>query len=196
MSVAQERDEWLMAQVARGERQCLEPLVRRYASPLLTFIHRMTGDHHRSEELFQEVFLKVWTKRHTYNPDRPFKPWLYQIALNHTRSAMRGKTLHLVRPARGGAPDGEDDFADPLAHQPAPGDSPADAAVATESAAIVETAVASLPERQRTVVVMRLWNGLSYAEIAAAVGRREGAVRSIMHHALATLRKELGPKVR
>ncbi|MCX5662488.1 MAG: sigma-70 family RNA polymerase sigma factor [Planctomycetota bacterium] len=186
-----------MAQVAKGDRQSLEPLVRRYASPLLTFIHRMAGDHHRSEELFQEVFLKVWTKRHTYDPERPFKPWLYQIALNHCRSALRGKTLKLVRPALGGGADGDDDnYVDPLARRAAPGDSPIEAIVATESAAIVETAVAALPERQRTVVVMRLWNGLSYAEIAAAVGRREGAVRSIMHHALAALRRELLPRIK
>lgn len=171
----------------------MEPLVRRYASPLLTFINRMTGDHHRSEELFQEVFLKVWSKRHTYDPDRPFKPWLFQIALNHCRSALRGKTLKLVRTM--GGRDGDAAFDDLLDRRSAADDTPVDALVASESAAMVASAVAALPERQRTVVVMRLWNGLSYAEIASAVGRREGAVRSIMHHALAALRSTLAPRM-
>src|SRR5262245_49892609 len=66
MNPKQERDEWLMGQVALGKRECLEPLVRRYASPLLTFIRRMVGDAHRSEELFQDVFLAVWNKRTQY----------------------------------------------------------------------------------------------------------------------------------
>jgi DNA-directed RNA polymerase specialized sigma24 family protein len=60
-------DEWLMAQTARGDRESLEILVRRYSSPLLTFIRRMIGDEHKSEELFQEVFLAVWQKRRQYD---------------------------------------------------------------------------------------------------------------------------------
>lgn len=74
MNPKQERDEWLMAQLALGKRDHLEPLIRRYANPLLTFIQRMIGDRHRSEELFQEVFLAVWVKRRQYQFPRPFTP--------------------------------------------------------------------------------------------------------------------------
>jgi len=73
MHQAQERDEWLMAQVADGKREHLEPLIRRYANPLLTFIRRMVGDQHRSEELFQDVFLAVWVKRRQYQFPRPLR---------------------------------------------------------------------------------------------------------------------------
>ena len=73
MDPRQERDEWLMAQVALGKRDHLEPLVRRYASALLTFIRRMVGDAHRSEELSQEVFLAIWKKRRQYEFPRPFR---------------------------------------------------------------------------------------------------------------------------
>src|SRR6185295_1745929 len=80
-----DRDERLMEQVAQGKRECLEPLVRRHANALLTFIQRMVGDRHRSEELFQEVFLAVWRKRAQYQSPRPFKAWLFGIALNKCR---------------------------------------------------------------------------------------------------------------
>ena len=63
MNLADDRDEWVMVQAARGRPQLLEILVRRHASALLTFIHRMVGDRHRSEELFQDVFLSVWINR-------------------------------------------------------------------------------------------------------------------------------------
>jgi DNA-directed RNA polymerase specialized sigma24 family protein len=61
-----ERDEWLMSQAALGNQCALEPLVRRYANPLLTFIRRMVGDEHRSEELFRDVFVAVWMLRKQY----------------------------------------------------------------------------------------------------------------------------------
>jgi RNA polymerase sigma-70 factor (ECF subfamily) len=178
----QERDEWWMAQVALGQRDCLEPLVRRYACPLLTFIQRMIGDRHRSEELFQEVFLAVWLKRRQYQFPRPFKPWLYGIALNKCRAAFRRWS--------GGTPD-----LGALAEVAAPDPSPGETAIATETAALVAAAVTDLPPQQRMVVVLRVWQGLSYAEIAEIVGRTEATVRSHMHHGLAAMRKYLEPRL-
>ncbi len=171
------QDEWLMQHVARGHREHLELLLRRHAGPLLTFLYRLLGDRHRSEELFQEVFLAVWTQRHQYDTARPFKPWLYAIALNKCRAAFRVRT-----PAALGVRDEE-----PAATAP----SPADAAIATETAALVTHAVAQLPPQQRSVVVLRIWEDLPYETIADMVGCSEATVRSHMHHGLANLRKVL-----
>lgn len=93
MKAGQIPDEWLMGQVARGRRDGLDILVRRYAGPLLTFLTRMTGDRHRSEELFQDVFLAVWVKGRQYDPFRMFKPWLYRIAINKCRASFRHRPL-------------------------------------------------------------------------------------------------------
>lgn len=180
MSAAHEQDEWLMAQVASGRRDMLEPLLRRYASPLLTFICRMVNDIHRSEELFQEVFLAVWVKRRQYQFPRPFKPWLYRIALNKCRETFRG---------RGRLTIAEE------AERAADGPSPSDAAIAVETAALVSAAVTRLPRQQRAVVVLRIWDGLAFAEIAEVVGCSEGTVRSHMHHGLIALRKILEPQL-
>jgi len=70
----EQSDERLMRAVADGRREALDTLLRRYASSLLTFIHRMVADRHRAEELFQEVFLSVWTSRGTYVFPRSFRP--------------------------------------------------------------------------------------------------------------------------
>src|SRR5262249_44689072 len=181
MKQPDERDEWLMGQVALGQRESLEPLVRRYASPLLTFIRRMVGDRHKSEELFQEVFLAVWSKRKQYQFPRPFKAWLYAIALNKCRAdfRMQPRPFALL----------EDE--PPATREP----SPADTAIATETATPVAPAGAQAPPQQRAVVVLRVWDGLSYAEIAEAVGRTEATVRSHMHHGLTALRKYLEPRL-
>src|SRR4051812_35785008 len=111
MHPGDDRDEDLMAQVADGDHTVLEHLVRRHGTGLLTFIQRMVGDRHRSEELFQEVFLAVWTRRRQYEYPRPFKPWLYAIALNRCRASFRtrpGPTLledgNLPEPSAPGLP--------------------------------------------------------------------------------------------
>ena len=75
------------------------------------------------------------------------------------------------------------------------GSDPADTAIATETASLVSAAVAQLPAQQRLVVVLRVWDGLSYAEIAEIAGRTEATVRSHMHHGLAALRKYLEPRL-
>lgn len=181
MAAIGEPDETLMARTADGDRACLELLVRRHATPLLTFLARMAGDRHRGEELFQEVFLAVWVKRRQYQHPRPFKPWLYAIAVNKCRAAFR------LRPA----------WSAPLTDDgPAADDaSPADALVAAETADLVVRAVARLPEQQRAVVTLRVWEGLSYARIAEIVDCTEATVRSHMHHGLAALRKHLEHKL-
>jgi RNA polymerase sigma-70 factor (ECF subfamily) len=183
MDQAQRPDEWLMAEVRLGERACLEPLIRRYATPLLTFIRRMVGDSHRSEELFQEVFLAVWNKRYQYQFPRPFKPWLYRIAINKCRAAFRSRVVATCDLQK------QNDHALPAGAAP----SPADQMIATETADLVAAAVTRLPPQQRLVVVLRIWDELSYAEIAKLLGRSEATVRSHMHHGLAALKKYLGP---
>jgi len=185
MNHGNQTDEWLMGQVATGRRECLTPLVRRYASSLLTYIERMIGDRHRAEELFQEVFLAVWTKRKTYKLPKTFRCWLFAIATNCCRAAFRRAAKDVVLPLDECSTDS------PAASDP----SPAATAVATETANMVATAVAKLPPKQRTVVVLRNWNGMSYAEIAQVVGASEGTVRSHMHHGLTGIRKYLEPRM-
>ena len=77
----------------------------------------------------------------------------------------------------------------------ATGPSPVEAAVSTETAHLVSTAVAQLPAQQRMVVVLRNWNGLSFGEIAEIAGLGEGTIRSHMHHALAGIRRYLEPRM-
>ncbi len=173
-----------MRRVASGERDALSLLLRRYASPLLTFLRRMNGDHHRSEELFQETFLALWAGRKKYEFPRPFRAWLFGIASNKCLAELR---------RRSGRPGSWQDFDGDVL--PAPVAEPVDAVIASETAALVQAAVLRLPARQRSVVALRVWNGLSYAEIADALGCSEGTVRSNMFHGLEAIRKRLDPKL-
>jgi RNA polymerase sigma-70 factor (ECF subfamily) len=144
----------------------------------------MTGDAHRSEELFQEVFLAVWEKRATYRFPCAFRSWLFTIAANRCRAAFRRARLEALS------------LDEPFAPAPvAKGQSPVDAAVGAETAHLVAAAVAQLPDQQRTVVVLRVWSGLSYREIAEILHCNEGTARSHMHHGLNAIRKYLEPRM-
>lgn len=178
-------DEELMRKVALGESAAISILLRRYASPLLTFIQRTVGQSQRAEDLFQEVFVAVWVWRGRYSYPRPFRPWLFGIAMNKCRADLRRHTK---------TPTLLDDC---LADCPASSDpAPADAVVSAETAALVAEAVDRLPPTQRAVVTMRVWNGLSYAEIGEAIDRSEATARSHMFHGLAALRKYLEPRMK
>jgi RNA polymerase sigma-70 factor (ECF subfamily) len=176
-------DELLMRMVAAGQADHLEPLIRRYASPVFTFIARMVGDRHRSEELFQEVFLAVWKCRVQYQYPRPFRPWLYAIAANKCRELLRGSAARSWQPL------------DPVDVPEPSGPSAEECAIAGETAILVAEAVRRLPEQQRAVVVLRVWHGLSYSEIAQVLDRTTATVRSHMSHGLVALRKALEPKL-
>ena len=181
MAASGEPDETLMARTANGDRACLELLVRRHATPLLTFLARLAGDRHRAEELFQEVFLAVWAKRRQYQHPRPFKAWLYAIAVNKCRAAFR------VQPTWS-APLNERDTA-------AAAVAPADAMMAAETADLVGRAVARLPEQQRAVVTLRISGG-AFLRPHRRDRRLHGSHGALhMHHGLAALRKHLEHKL-
>jgi RNA polymerase sigma-70 factor (ECF subfamily) len=136
----------------------------------------MLGDPHQAEELFQEVFLAVWTGRKSYDRTRPFRAWLFGIAMNKCRAEFRQRRTQPV-PVEA-----------PVLVAAATDCSPDEAALAAERAALVAAALAELPDLQRTVMTLRIWQGLSYAEIATLLDRTESTARSHMFHALATVR--------
>lgn len=185
MSCNRSTDEELMQRVAGGNRQAMDSLLRRYATPLLTFLRRMTGDRHRAEEVFQEAFLAVWVDRRRYEYPRSFRPWLFGIAANKCHTELR---------KRPGPPAFLVDFPDlPAAEN---GFTPVDAAIASETATLVAQAVATLPPKQRAVLALRVWDGMEYGQIAQLLDRTEATIRSQMFHALAAVRRYLEPRLR
>jgi len=184
MKQAHESDERLMQRVADGKREPLSILMRRYANPLLTFIHRMTGDHHRSEELFQDVFLALWAGRRKYDYPRSFRAWLFGIAVNKCRADYRQRNEPLI------SLDNSNESVSVMS-----GTSPIEGAIASETVVLVENAITRLPPQQRTVVVLRIWNSFSYADIAHVLESTESTVRSNMFHGLESIRKYLEPRM-
>jgi RNA polymerase sigma-70 factor (ECF subfamily) len=180
-------DEALMVAHCEGDPAAFGQLVGRYAGPLLGYLTRMVGDRHQAEDMFQETFMRVHTHAGSFRDGGRFKTWLFTIA---TR-----RSIDLLR-KRGRRPASVSMDADELA----PGleaelaDTGCDPGVATARAEVKEQvrhAVDSLPDRQRAVLLLAYFHGLTYAEVAEALTCSPGTVKTHMSRALQTLAKRL-----
>jgi RNA polymerase sigma-70 factor, ECF subfamily len=184
MLAVQDTDEELMTRVAQGERDCLTLLMRRHGTALLTFLQRMLGNRQTSEDTFQEVFLAIWLQSRRYDSSRPFRAWLFGIAVNKARESLRKLASFPLLPINLPAIVTDDSLSPPAL------------ADRKEKALLVARGITQLPEMQRAVAVLRIWNQLSYSEIADALQCDAGTARSHMFYALSALRKYLEPRMR
>jgi RNA polymerase sigma-70 factor, ECF subfamily len=169
-------DEQLAMGLQRGNSDCLAPLVERHHSPLLGFLYRMCGsDRALAEDLVQESFLRLIRSIHQYRHPRPFKPWLYAIAVNlardHYKSADSRHTDSMT-----------DSFDASI-------ESALDESLfRAEDAKRVAAAIAALPDHQRETVILRYYQDLSLNEVAEILHIPTGTVKSRLSLGLNRLR--------
>ena len=177
----------------RGDARSFEILVARHQRGVFNFLFRSVRNQSRAEELLQEVFLRVVRARSRYEASAKFTTWLYSIARNlcvdESRRAKFRDHQSLDAPRRGNKDGAGSPMVAQLAAEQVPTDEAADAPTIRNR---VEAAVQSLPEEQREVFLLRQISGLSFREIADAIGIPENTVKSRMRYALEKLRVELG----
>ena len=160
-----------MLQVRDGEVHMLGVLFDRYQAPLFNFYSKMTQDRTVSEDLVQEVFLRILRYRQTFRPGTPFRAWMYQIARN-----TRIDQVRKVRPES------------PLATEPiAPRAS--DDAERQQESQLLQRAMMQLPEDKREILVLSRFQELKYEEIARLLGCETSAVKVRVHRAIQQLRE-------
>lgn len=185
-----ELDAQLMLSVKAGSEECFEQLVSRHRRRLIHWLYRMVRDRAIAEELAQEVFLRVYLSRASYEPTARFTTWLYRIANNRALNWIRDHANESQRESLDSTPlrGLRRQFADQAV-------TVADRLVAKESETefqrLVRKAVLSLPERQRTAVFMHKFEGFEYAQIAEALDCHVSTVKSILWRAYTTLRVRL-----
>jgi len=186
-------DEELMLRYRDGDTAAFETLYRRYEKPLFDFIYRLAPNAADSESLFQETFFRLVRAKDGYRATAQFKTWLFQIAVNLCRDRARRMKhrAHLsLNTPLSSVCDGRGDVQD-LVSDPSPAVDKS--AEDCELEAVVKAAVASLPEDERLVVVLREYQGMNYSEIAEITNRPIGTLKSINHRAHERLRSALAP---
>jgi len=175
-------DAALMARVQDGDRHAFGVLVGRHESTVVNYLTRLTRDRGRAEELAQEAFLRLYERAKHYQEQGQLLPYLLRIASNLLRSeerrSRRWRTLSVLV---GSTP--------PAAPEP----SQERRLLSGEATRAVEDALAALPLRYRAPLVLREIEGLSYREIAVALGCREGTVKSRINRGRERLKALLTP---
>ncbi len=182
--MSQLTDEELIARCARGDRGAMDVLVSRYHAKLLDFAVRHTQDRETAADVAQATLVRVYERADSFQAIASFRAWMYAIALNCVRDAYRKRQAK--RESLSSEIEDSGDWAELVG-----GDSPEDLAVEAADSAVLWDAVDTLPERQKTAVLLRFRQQLSYDEIAAVTGAPVGTMRSLVHHALKRLRKTL-----
>lgn len=173
-------DEEVARAVQQGSQDGLRLLLERHHRPLLGFLYRLTnGDRPLAEDMVQETMVRLLRKLNTYDSQRPFKPWLYQIAVNVTRDHYKQAETRHTQSVNG--------VMELIATTPRP----ETAVIVQESAREAWTAVHELPPHQREAVLLRYGEGLSLEEIAVVLQIPVGTVKSRLSLGLKRLREQL-----
>ena len=166
-------------------------LVQRWEGPIHDLCTRMTGDAHRAEDLKQETFGRAFDRRASYKPGSRFSTWLWRIGLNLCYDELRRRARRRESPL-------EDEDAEAIrvvgAHE-AEDLAPDSLLAAQEEAALVRRALMELPEKYRSVLVLRHYQNLKLREIAEVLEIPEGTVNSRMAEALTQLTRLLEPQL-
>src|ERR1700681_1986066 len=183
---ALERDAELMVRVREGDNTSFALLLARHRSPVVHFLFRMVQNQEVSEELEQEVFLRIYRSRATYEPTAKFTTWLFRIAthlaLNWIRDGKNEKSQEsLDRETVEGATRQVADRGRTVEQE----------LVYRARLAEVRQAIELLPAKQRAAVLMHKYEEMEYAQIANALSCSESAVKSLLFRAYETLRSRL-----
>ncbi|HLZ50372.1 MAG TPA: RNA polymerase sigma factor [Candidatus Acidoferrum sp.] len=165
-------DEELMLEVRDGTGETLGVLFDRYHRPLYNFYSKLTGDRTLSEDLVQEVFLRILKYRQSYQPGTPFRAWIYQIARNARVDHYRKTPKHIT-----------------FEPEMAPAVMPKDEAQKSQEAELLHRALMQMPEEKREILILSRFQELKYDEIARLLGCELGTVKTRIHRAIQELRQ-------
>ena len=168
-------DHEIMCAVREGDLDRMSMLFDRHGGHLLNFFLRMTGRRQDSEDLVQEVFLRMLRYRHNYRDDSRFETWMFQIA--------RSARIDAYRKAGRCGPLPEDR----ILTDPSPG--PEELLLRKTESELIHRALALLPEDKREVLLLSRFENLGFREIARILGTRETTVKVRAHRAVRELGK-------
>ncbi|PYX30881.1 MAG: RNA polymerase subunit sigma-24 [Acidobacteria bacterium] len=182
-------DAEVMVRVKAGDQSAFDYLVQKYRRPLVGFMYRMARNAAAAEDLAQEVFLRVYRARETYEPSAKFATWLYRIAtnlaVNHARDTRHERAEVTV------SLDEPDEETGTTFELPDGGLTAEQALVRRERLLAIRGKVEALPERQRLAVIMHKYQQMGYKQIAEVLKLSESATKSLLFRAYETLREQL-----
>jgi RNA polymerase sigma-70 factor (ECF subfamily) len=172
-------DSALVAACLAGQAGAFEVIVERHRRPVYQLCYRYVANHEDASDLAQDVFLRAYRGLKSFRGQSSLSTWLYRIAVNVCLNRVSAK-----------APQTES--IDDRQFVDAGAESVSEVMLKEERGARVRAAIAQLPPKQRSTLILRIYHEMSHQEIADALGSSVGAVKANFFHALGNLKKLLG----
>jgi RNA polymerase sigma-70 factor, ECF subfamily len=182
-------DAEIMLRAKAGDQSAFDYLVQKYRRPIVSFMYRMARNAAVAEDLAQEVFLRVYRSRGSYEASAKFTTWLYRIATNLAVNHARDRRHE--RPEVTVSLDEPDEESGATLELPDAALTAEQSMVRRERLMAIRTKVEALPEQQRLAVIMHKYQQMDYKQIAEVLKKSESATKSLLFRAYETLREQL-----
>ncbi len=180
--MAKERDEILAAKAAGGDRRSFEDLVNRHRESVYRLARSITGTHDDADDAAQETFIRLYRSLSSYDPERPFVPWLRRVAYN--------TSLNVLRASKRRWKETSDELLPTVADT---SHGPEDVLQTREAGRLLREAVEDLSSELRATFMLRASEGMSYRDIASVTGVRMGTVMSRLSRAREKILQSIEP---
>lgn len=185
----EEEQKWLL-ETAKGNRQAFEKLMGKYEQPVFRFLYRFLGSSQDAEDVAQEVFVKLFRRASSYKPTHPLSHYLFRIASNAAKKKLRRKKIIHFLSLEWLTSSKEEEGRWEL-----PETNPLQTTEyqlqQKETQKTVHAALLSLPERQRTALILSVYEDKSSKEISQILSLKSNAVDALLFRARRTLKKKL-----
>ncbi len=186
-------DSQVVQKFLEGEERGFRELVDRYDTRLVNFVHRTVGDRERAQDLVQETFVRVYRHLHRFDQSKKFSTWIYTIASNLAKNELRNRSRNPLVLFQTIKKNWDAD------HRPLEWEDesmkPDDLFRKRHLKAMVERAVAELPEHHRMVFVLRELEGRTYEDIADITHTNLGTVKSRLNRARNNFARIVAPMI-
>lgn len=170
-------DHPILEQVKKGDTNAFATIVQRHQKPMLCVILRIVGDLELAEDIVQEAFMKAYQKLDSFEGRSKFKSWLFQIAINTARNRLRGKKSELIdieKVQLSTCETQENDMSQ------------------VDLQTMLHKQIQTLPPKQKLALSLRIYEDMSFAEIAEVMECPYDTAKANYRHALLKLREKLG----
>lgn len=178
-------DEELVTRSVGGDKESFNQLVVRWERPIYSLAYRVLGREEDARDVCQETFLRAFRALPGFKGQAKFSSWLYRIALNLCRDWIRRQRRAPVVQMP------EDADAIEMVGERGPAESIESLVARRELSAVVEVAMAKLPEDQRTAIILKEYHGMTFQEIADLQGCPLSTVKTRLYQGLSVLRRHL-----
>jgi len=183
-------DAELLARYAAGEEAAFREVVNRYKNSLYTFLRRFINRQDLLEDVFQETFLQLFSSRDSFDTSRPLRPWLFTIAANKAKDALRKQQRTAAIPIGTMADSEEMSFDDVLNTLTCDDTIPYKKLERNETAGCIRQVIADMPENLREILILAYFDKFSYKQMAQILSIPIGTVKSRLHTAVGRFARE------